>query len=260
METRANYVIVGIFTLIAILAAFALRLLVGSHWRARRHDHAARPHSGLGLGAQPRQLRAVQWREGRRRPARLSRRQQSELLPLPIRKSTNSPQITKSTQADIGLAGLTGQANIELKGANTSEPNLLDEAAARGQGRRDHCQPFGRDQSAADGTRTSSTRADVVLTNLEGFTNDVRGPLTETAANAQKFSEALARNSEGVDKFLANVSALSEELAGVSGKLDGTLKAAEGLLNSVDPDQGQEYRRQYRHVHNQSRQAGRPDR
>ena len=41
--------------------------------------------------------------------------------------------ITKSTQADIGLAGLTGQANIELKGADPKEPNLLDEAEAEGE-------------------------------------------------------------------------------------------------------------------------------
>jgi phospholipid/cholesterol/gamma-HCH transport system substrate-binding protein len=79
-------------------------------------------------------------------------------------------------------------------------------------------------------------RADTVLTNLEGFTNDVRGPLTETVSNAQKFSESLARNADGVDKFLASVSALSEQLSAVSGKLDGTIEAAEGLLKSVDRD------------------------
>ena len=77
-------------------------------------------------------------------------------------------------------------------------------------------------------------RADNVLIQLEGFTKDVRGPLTETVENTQKFSEALARNADGIDKFLASVSTLSEELAGVSGKLDGTLKAAEGMLNAVD--------------------------
>ncbi len=64
----------------------------------------------------------------------------------------------------------------------------------------------------------------------------MRGPLTQTVENAQKFSEALARNSDGVDKFLASVSSLADELQGVSGKLDGTLKAAEDLLNAVDKD------------------------
>jgi phospholipid/cholesterol/gamma-HCH transport system substrate-binding protein len=58
--------------------------------------------------------------------------------------------------------------------------------------------------------------------------------------NAQTFSDALARNADGIDKFLASVSSLADELQGVSGKLDGTLKAAEGLLNSVDRDKVRE--------------------
>ena len=41
--------------------------------------------------------------------------------------------LTKSTKADIGIAGLTGQANIELKGANLNEPKLLDEAEETGR-------------------------------------------------------------------------------------------------------------------------------
>ena len=45
-------------------------------------------------------------------------------------------------------------------------------------------------------------RADSVLSQLEGFTQDVRGPLTETVENAEKFSDALATNADGVDKFL----------------------------------------------------------
>jgi len=143
--------------------------------------------------------------------------------------------ITKSTQADIGLAGLTGQANIELKGANPSEPKLLDEAEEQGKVAEIVANPSAVTnllQTAQD----IFTRADKVITNLKGFTQDVRGPLTQTVENAQKFSEALARNSDGVDKFLASVSSLADELQGVSGKLDGTLKAAEDLLNAVDKD------------------------
>ena len=73
-----------------------------------------------------------------------------------------------------------------------------------------------------------------MLTQLEGFVGDARGPLTKTVQNAQKFSDALAANADGVQKFLASVASLSDELAGVSGKLDGTLDAAEQLLRSVD--------------------------
>ncbi|TGS52035.1 MCE family protein, partial [Mesorhizobium sp. M3A.F.Ca.ET.201.01.1.1] len=81
------------------------------------------------------------------------------------------------------------------------------------------------------------TRADKVLSELEGFTKDVRGPLTQTVKNVETFSNALAKNSDGIDKFWSAVSSLSDQLKNVSGRLDSTLKAAEGLLNSVDKDQ-----------------------
>ena len=44
----------------------------------------------------------------------------------------------------------------------------------------------------------------------------------------------MAANSDGVERFLKAVSDLSGQLGGVSAKLDGTLNAAEKLLNSVD--------------------------
>ena len=78
METRANYVIVGIFTLVAIVAAFAF-----VYWTAAIGDRgetalAARAHSGLGVRPRPRQRGAVQRRQGRRRAAGLHRRAQPD--------------------------------------------------------------------------------------------------------------------------------------------------------------------------------------
>lgn len=233
METRANYVIVGIFTLLAILSAFAF-----VYWSAAIGERGATttlrvriPGSASGLsrgssvlfnGVKVGDVRRV-YLDVNNPSVAIADTEIDELTP-----------VTKSTEADIGLAGLTGQANIELKGANTNEPNLLAEAAAEGKVAEIVANP----SAVTNLLQTAQglfKRADVVLKNLEGFTNDVRGPLTETVSNAQKFSEALARNSDGVDKFLGSVSALSEELTGVSGKLDSTIKSAEGLLNSVDP-------------------------
>jgi len=74
-----------------------------------------------------------------------------------------------------------------------------------------------------------------VLSQLEGFTRDVREPLTDTVRSAQRFSQVLSENADGIDDFLQSVTALSQELAGVSGKLDGTIRAAEELLTSIDP-------------------------
>ncbi|TIT58903.1 MAG: MCE family protein, partial [Mesorhizobium sp.] len=127
-------------------------------------------------------------------------------------------------------------ANIELKGADPKEVKLLDQAEKEGRVAEIVANPSAV-TNLLQTAQNIFTRADKVLSDLEGFTHDVRGPLTDTVKNVQTFSDALARNSDGIDKFLSSVSSLSDELKGVSGKLDGTLKAAEGLLNAVDKDQ-----------------------
>ena len=153
---------------------------------------------------------------------------------LPTLRLTALRRSPSQRTAVIGIAGLTGQANIEIKGSDKDEPNLFDEAEAKGE-----VPEIAADPSAVtnllERAQTIFNRADTVLAQLEGFTKDARGPLTQTVQNAEKFSEALARNSDGIDKFLESVAALSDELAGVSGKVDGTLKAAENILKAVDP-------------------------
>ncbi|WP_019173139.1 MlaD family protein [Pseudaminobacter salicylatoxidans] len=232
METRANYVIVGIFTVVAILAAFAF-----VYWTAAIGERGETamlrvriPGSASGLtrgsivmfnGVKVGDVRRV-FIDVQNPTVAIADTEIDRLTP-----------ITKSTQADIGLANLTGQANIELKGADPREPNLLDEAEAQGKIAEITANPSAVTnllQTAQDIFK----RADHVLNQIEGFTGDVRGPLTQTVTNVEKFSEALGRNAEGVDRFLDNVSKLSQELAGVSGKLEGTLNAAEDLLRSVD--------------------------
>ncbi|RWH75676.1 MlaD family protein [Mesorhizobium sp.] len=235
METRANYVIVGIFTLGAILAAFAF-----VYWTAaigNRGETAMLrvriPGSASGLsrgslvlfnGVRVGDVKNV-YIDGDDPTVAIADTEIARWTP-----------ITKSTQADIGLTGLSGQANIELKGADPKEARLLDEAEKEGRVAEIVANPSAVTnllQTAQD----IFTRADKVLSELEGFTKDVRDPLTQTVKNVQTFSDALAKNSDGIDKFLSAVSSLSDQLKNVSGRLDSTLKAAEGLLNSVDKDQ-----------------------
>lgn len=232
METRANYVTVGIFTVLAILAAFAF-----VYWTAAIGDRGETttlrvriPGSASGLGRGSAVLfNGVKVGDVRRVYIDVL----NPTVAIADTEIDRLTPITRSTRADVGLATLTGQANIELKGANPAEPNLLDEAEAQNKIAEITANPSAVTnllQSAQD----IFNRTNQVLTQLEGFTNDARTPLTETVRNVQTFTQALANNSAGIDKFLQSVSALSEELAGVSAKLDGTLRAAEELLNSVD--------------------------
>ncbi|MER8564178.1 MCE family protein [Mesorhizobium sp. M0924] len=234
METRANYVIVGIFTLAAILAAFGF-----VYWTAQIGDRGETAElrvriqgsaSGLGPGSLV-LFNGV--KVGVVKRVYFDRNDPNAAIA--TTEIDQTTPLTKSTQADIGIASLAGQVNIELKGADPKEPNLLEEAAKEGR----TAEIIANPSAVTNLLQTAQnifTRADKVLSDLEGFTRDVRGPLTQTVKNAQTFSDALARNADGIDKFLTAVSELSDELKGVSGKLDGTLKAAEGLLNAVDKD------------------------
>ncbi|RWM29594.1 MlaD family protein [Mesorhizobium sp.] len=235
METRANYVIVGIFTLAAILAAFAF-----VYWTAAIGERGETtllrvriPGSASGLGRGSFVLfNGVKVGDVKRVYIDVD----NPTVAIADTEIDRMTPITKSTQADIGLAGLTGQANIELRGADPKEAKLLDEAEKEGRVPEIVANPSAV-TNLLQTAQNIFTRADKVLSDLEGFTKDVRGPLTQTVKNVETFSDALAKNSDGIDKFLSAVSSLSDQLKNVSGRLDSTLKAAEGLLNSVDKDQ-----------------------
>jgi phospholipid/cholesterol/gamma-HCH transport system substrate-binding protein len=232
METRANYVIVGIFTLVAILAAFGF-----VYWSAglgARGDTATLmvriPGSAAGLGRGSAVLfNGVKVGDVTR--LYIDPTQPTDAIA--VTQVDRLTPITLSTKAEIGLAGLTGQANIELRGGSISETNLLAEAETQGETATITAEPSAVTnllQTAQDVLQ----RADAAFESLEGFLGDARQPLTATVENAQRFSEALARNADNIDTFLASFGELSQSLGSASERLDSTLRAAEDLLNAVD--------------------------
>lgn len=235
METKANYVAVGIFTVLAVLAAFAF-----VYWTAALGDRGETamlrvriPGSASGLGRGSAVLfNGIKVGDVQRVYIDPNNPNAAVADTLVDRLTP----ITRSTQADIGLAGLTGQANIELKGGNAQEVRLLDDAETAGKTAEITAKPSAVTnllQTAQD----IFTRADTVITNLEGFVTEARGPLTQTVNNAQKFSQALADNADGIDDFFESVGSLSTQLQSVSGQLNATLNSAKGLLDAVDKQQ-----------------------
>jgi phospholipid/cholesterol/gamma-HCH transport system substrate-binding protein len=234
METRANYIAVGFFTLIAILAAFGFVYWTsGGIERGETVQLRVRiPGSASGLGRGSAVLfNGVKVGDVRRVYIDVN----NPSVAIADAEVDRLTPITSSTKADIGLAGLTGQANIELRGGNPDEPNILREAEEKGE-----VAQITADPSAVTNLLQTAqsllTRADSVIGELEGFVGEARGPLTETVENVRKFSDALAANSDGVDRFLENVSKLSETIGGVSDQLSDTLTAAEELIGAVDRD------------------------
>src|SRR5690606_22233474 len=132
METRANYVVVGKFTVLSILASFGF-----VYWTAGYGDQGETAQFRFripGSATGPRRGRAVMFHG-----VKLGDVQRVHLHPLhPTIAIADTvvlrwTPVTRSTKADVGLAGLTGQASIEMTGGNASEPNLLAEAEEKNE-------------------------------------------------------------------------------------------------------------------------------
>jgi phospholipid/cholesterol/gamma-HCH transport system substrate-binding protein len=232
METRANYVLVGIFTLVAILAGFGF-----VYWTARVGESSQSvllrvriPGSAAGLGRGSAVLfNGVKVGDVRRVYIDVSN---PDVAIADTHVDPLTP-ITRSTRASIGIVGLTGTANIEIIGGNPNEESIFRLAEQN-----DTIPEIVAEPSVVTNILESATtflqRADIILEELQGFVQDARQPLAQTMRNVEQFTTALAGNADQIDNFLRSAGRLAETLDGVSGQLGATLDAARKLIEAVD--------------------------
>jgi phospholipid/cholesterol/gamma-HCH transport system substrate-binding protein len=239
METRANYIAVGIFTVLAILAAFGF-----VYWTARIGSagetallrfRIAGSAAGLSRGSAV-LFNGVKVGDVKRVYIDPTN---SKFSVADAEVNRDTP-VTTASEANVGIAGLTGQANIEISGVGKGESeasaqNLFEKAEKEGGVAEIKTNPSAV-TNLLETAQDIFKRTDSVLSGLQGFVQDSRQPLTETIKNVEVFSEALKKNASGVDSFLASAGKLSDTLQGVSGKLGGTLDSAKRILDSVDQE------------------------
>ncbi|MBB3657007.1 phospholipid/cholesterol/gamma-HCH transport system substrate-binding protein [Rhizobium sp. BK650] len=232
METRANYTIVGFFTVLVIAAAFGFVYWMAEYGRsgpmAELIVRIPGSANGLSVGS----------------PVRFNGIQVGSVLTLSI--DADDPQyslaftevrsdapIYPSTKAALEIQGLTGAAYIELSGGRKEEKNILQQALESGKRA-----VIVADQSSVTNLLATADkildRANDAVGDVQGFVRDARGPLTKTLQNAETFSDALAKNSGNIDSFLQSVGDLSNTVRNVSGRVDSTLAAVEDLVKAVD--------------------------
>ncbi|MBK8457520.1 MAG: MCE family protein [Phyllobacteriaceae bacterium] len=234
METKANYILVGVFALLTIVVGFAfiyweMTSTQGIGTAALRIEI---PGSAAGLDkGSPVTFNGVRVGDVTRLaidPARPA----VALVDIVVDRET---PIRASTKAAMSFTGLTGSAGIAFSGGAANEPNLLDEAEKAGETLVIVAEPSGL-ADIMDTAREVLARADKATAGIEQLVADVREPLTKTAANAEKLSDTLARNADNIDKFLASAGKLSDQLGGISTELETTLKEARELLDAVDKE------------------------
>ena len=232
METKANYALVGFFTLLVIAAAFGFVYWMSQYGRSGEMAPLAiripGSAAGLSVGA-PVRFNGIP--VGSVRSLAIDSDDPRYSIAL-TEVSTEAP-VKQSTSAVLEVQGLTGAAYIELSGGRTEDKNIL-KLALETEG----TAVLVAEQSSVTNLLATADkilkRADDAISEVHGFVADARGPLTNTIRNAEKFSDALTRNSDNIDKFLQSIGGLSDTFSGLSGRLDSTMAAIDSLIKAVD--------------------------
>ena len=202
METRANYVLIGAFTLAVIAAAFGFVL-----WFQSLHTTKQRspirivfegPASGLRNGG------SVNF-NGIRIGEVVSVKLDNPRRVVALAMVENNAPIRKDTLVGLEFQGLTGVAAISLKGGEENAAAVpLDE---------DGVPMLTADPSALQDV-TESIRA--TLQNVNRIVADNQESVKNSLRNLETFTAALARNSEKIDNVMLRVD-------GVMGKADSLM-------------------------------------
>lgn len=232
METKANYALVGFFTLVVMAAAFGFVYWMAQSGRGGPTAELAiripGSANGLSVGS-PVRFNGIPVGSVRS----LSIDPDDPRYSIAFTEVRADAPVYQSTKAVLEVQGLTGSAYVELSGGAKGEENILKKAMDAGKPA-----VLIADQSSVTNLLATADkildRADQAISDIQGFVKDSRGPLTQTIRNVETFTSALSNNSDSIDKFLNSLSTLSTTVDRVSGTLNSTLEAADSLVRAVD--------------------------
>jgi len=206
METRANYVLIGTFTLAVIAAAFGFVL-----WFQSLHTTKARtplriifegPASGLRDGG------SVNF-NGIRVGEVVSVKLDNPRRVVALAMIENNAPIRKDTKVGLEFQGLTGVAAISLTGGDDSAPPVPTDE--------DGVAVLTADPNSLQDV-TEAIRG--TLQNINRVVADNQASVKNSLHNLETFTNALARNSDKLDDLM--------------GKVDGVMSKADNLMLGLD--------------------------
>ncbi|PTM38801.1 MlaD family protein [Bosea sp. 124] len=229
MESRANYALVGLFTLAVLAALFGFVYWFNSGAGGRKADVRvifSGTVTGLGRGS------SVLFNG-----LRVGEVTRIELQPDDPRRIYAVIQVDRTTplrvdtRARIEAQGLAGVVAVQLLGG---DPNSAVLTTQPGQALPTIIAERSEFQDILETVRTIAKRADDVLGGIEGLVKDNAGPIGNTVRNVEKFSAALGNNSDGIDKLMQSFGTIAETIAPLSEKLGVLSQELTEIVRSVD--------------------------
>lgn len=229
MESRANYALVGLFTLAVLAAGFGFIYWFNSgSGRDKRDVRVIFEGSVTGLGRGSNVL-FNGLRVGE--VTRIQLRPDDPKQIFAVISVDGSTPLKTDTKARIEAQGLAGVVALQLLGGDRDAPALV---AAQGQDLPVIKAERSEFQDLLETVRAIAKRTNEVLDNVDGLVKTNASPITETIGNIRKFSDALGRNSEGVDKLMASFGQIAETFTPLSQKLGVLSDKLTGVVSAVD--------------------------
>ncbi|MCW5690239.1 MAG: MCE family protein [Pseudolabrys sp.] len=245
METRANYILIGVFTLAVIAGVFGFiywfQNIGGSGERLAYRVVFDGSVSGLRTGAS---VLFNGIRVGEVTGLRLDPSKPKQVVAtLSVDKSVT---VRKDTTIGLEFQGLTGIASVSLIGGDPAATVIA--GAGAGETPPILVAPPGATQDVTQAARDVMRKLDDFITqnqqafhaaldNIQKFTGALSRNsenIDKTLANIEQFTGALGRNSQNIDETLANIQKFSGALARNTDRIDNIAKGLEGLTGGAD--------------------------
>ncbi len=222
METRANYILIGLFTLATVLGAFGFvywfHHVGGTGERMTYRVLFQGPIGGLRPGAS---VTFNGIRVGEVTDLALDPKDPKNSIAT-VSVDTTTP-IRADTEVSLDSQGLTGIAVLALRGGSSNAGPVtakMDDTPVLNAG-----SSASQDMMAA--ARDVARRIDAVLVeNQQTLKNSLK--------NIESFTEMLAKNSDSLSKSVKNIESFTDALAKNSEKVDRILVSADRVLGNID--------------------------
>ena len=198
METRANFVVIGAFTLAAVVGAFLFVMWIAGYAATGTHRHYRIVFNGSVSGLSNGAIVLFNGlKVGEVTNLDFVKGNPSQVV-ADIDVTNESAPINTDTKAQLETQGLTGSATVALIGGEKGAPELAGNPPVI---------PALPTATLAD----LQTKAGYVLDLANKLLVDNAQPIHQTIENVQTFSMALANNTAGVDGALQGMADLGKD-------------------------------------------------
>ncbi|MGB5084217.1 MAG: MlaD family protein [Methylocystis silviterrae] len=232
METRANYALIGAFTLAVAFAAFLFVYWFSGPSQLGRQETfqiVFAAVSGLTRGSSV-LFNGV--KVGEVTHLGISEQDPSKVDVL-VRIDSRTP-VKTDTRARLETRGFTGVSDVLLVGGTPGAPALTAQVGQKYpqiQAERSEI------QNLLVNVQSLSTKAAELLTKLDKLIDDNGPAITATLKNAEIVSKTLADNSASITSFIRDASDVAQSLKPAAARLDKVLAAGEKTIKAIDPKQ-----------------------